>query len=141
MSTVSLPRLLLITGIAVFAISVPGFMYVAATSGRSVASLDAIKLVVLSSLGVSLFTVVLVAAIGAWVGVVSNLLKIARSRKPGVAAFDHRLLFNPFNAVFLPQYLTDEGLSARRRLLVYALVFVLSIGAGFGVKWLVTVAT
>jgi len=141
MSIVSLPRLLLLTGIAVFAISVPGFVYVAATSGRNVTSLDAIKLVVVSSLAISLFAVVLVTAIGAWFGALSNLLKMARSRKPGVDAFDRRLLFNPFNAVFLPQYLTDDGLSARRRLLGYVVVFVLAIGVGFGIKWLVALAT
>ena len=66
---------------------------------------------------------------------------MARSRKPGISAFDYRFLFNPFNAVFVPRHLTDEGLVARDKLLRYVLIFVLAIAGGFGVQWLAKLAT
>jgi hypothetical protein len=137
MVTVSLPRILFATGIAVFAISVPGFLYVAATSGREVVSLESIKLSATGAFVIALATVSFVGVLGAAQGILSNLLRMRGLVKPSIGAFDRRLLFNPYNAIFLPQHLTDEGLQARKRMLGYSVILVASVATGFVIVWLV----
>lgn len=141
MTNLSLPRVILLTAIVVFVLSFAGCLYLALSSGQNRSPSELLKVVVVPSAALTLFTVALVAAFGAWFGILANLFKMARSRKPGVSAFDHRLLFNPFNAVFVPRYLTDDGLVARDKLLRYVLIFVLAIAGGFGVQWLLRLAT
>lgn len=43
--------------------------------------------------------------------------------KPSSGTFDWKLGFNPFNAIFFPQHLTDRGLIARQRILRGVLIF------------------
>ena len=44
--------------------------------------------------------------------------RMIHGRKEGVALFDRRFSYNPFNISFRPSLLTDEGLRARRRFFI-----------------------
>lgn len=136
MTKPSFTRVILLTAIAVFGLSFTGCLLIALTSDKNLSLFEVLEIVLVPSTALTIFTVALVAGFGAWFGMVTNLLKIGRSRKPGVSAFDSRLLFNPFNAVFVPKHLTDEGLAARDKLFRYGFIFALAIAGGFGVQWL-----
>ena len=141
MTRLSLIRLILLTAIVVFVLSLAGCLYLALNSDQTRSPLELLKAVVVPSTALTVLTVALVAAVGAWIGIVASLFKVARSRKPGVSAFGHGLLFNPFNAVFAPGQLTDDGLAARGNLLRYVFIFVPAIAGGFGVQWFIKLAT
>jgi len=80
-------------------------------------------------LGGGLLVAVILYALYAWVHIVLSALPMIRGIRPGVAMWSWRTGFNPFNVLFLPSLLTEEGLRHRRDVGVYTLKFALPIGA------------
>jgi len=56
----------------------------------------------------------LLCALGSWVGYFYFARRMVRGRQGGVAIFDRRFVYNPFNICFRPSLLTESGLRARR---------------------------
>lgn len=139
MTTYSLTRLVLLTAASIFVVALSWLISLDVASDSDVSIVQ--KIAVLSSAAASLLTAALVAGVGSVFGALANLFKLVLLRKPGVSAFDSRLLFNPFNVIFFPRYLTDEGLIVRSELLRYSLIFVLAMGIGYGVIfWMLPVS-
>ena len=67
------------------------------------------------SLPIAALGVILVALGLGWMLI--NAFGLFGQTKPSSGAFDWRLGFNPLNAIFSPQHLTDRGLIARQRIL------------------------
>lgn len=58
------------------------------------------------------------------------LWQAVKARSPEVKLFDRRLLYNPFNVVLFPEYLTASGLEARQQAFKHEkLVLLFSIAA------------
>jgi len=53
----------------------------------------------------------------------ANAIGLLGQVQPSSGTFHWRLGFNPFNAIFLPEHLTDRGLIARQRILRGTLIF------------------
>ena len=56
-----------------------------------------------------------------------NSLRMLGHIKPNTGALDWKLGFNAFNAIYLPQYLTEQGLTVRKKIFRGVIVFL----AGF----------
>ena len=69
----------------------------------------------------------LIGALVSWIGYFYWARRMVQGRKDGVATFDRRLAYNPFNICFRPSLLTDSGLRARRWFLACCAGFPLSI--------------
>ena len=73
------------------------------------------------SLPIAFIGMILIGLGLGWVMI--NAIGLLGQIKPSSGAFDWKLGFNPFNAVFFPQHLTDRGLIARQRILRGVLIF------------------
>jgi hypothetical protein len=62
----------------------------------------------------------------AWCGIIFWMFRVVALRKPGVRKWKDTH-YNPFNLIFMGPKLTDEGLKARRNLLICFFVFVFMV--------------
>jgi hypothetical protein len=69
----------------------------------------------------------LICAVGSFVGYFLFARRMVRGRRDAVAAFDRRLAYNPFNVCFRPSLLTEPGLRARRWFLASLICFPLCV--------------
>lgn len=70
------------------------------------------------------FAVALCIVIVAWFRVIKYSFKAIRAVRPGVNLWSAKMMFNPFNVLFKPGLLTDEGLKHRREVGRNALWFI-----------------
>ena len=79
---------------------------------------------------VGMLTIVSIGILS-WVAITIYALKTVRRARPGVAIWGRATLWNPFNLLLLPELLTDDGRSCRRKCFLAVAIFIGSIGVGF----------
>lgn len=72
--------------------------------------------------------VALCAGIASWVAMVVFTLKALRRTRPEARLWSKRTLFNPMNALLFSDFLTEEGLQYRRKLIWATIAFLLCCG-------------
>jgi hypothetical protein len=79
-----------------------------------------------------MFLAALVVAIVAWGSMVYHMIRMAMCRKPD-AQFRAFVAMNPFNVMFFPGDLTDQGRSHRRRFLQSIALFMACVAFGLAI--------
>lgn len=127
----SLIRVLVISLVTTFIISVAGTTWLVISSKKLLSTCEVFHFIFIGSLSISFFLVALAFGMISWFGMLVHSLVMVRQRKPDVTFFDARLMFNVFNVILLPMYLTNEGLESRRKVIRYFLIFIGSMVTGF----------
>lgn len=78
----------------------------------------------------TIFALVILACVAAWIATVIYGFKAVSCRKSGGKLWTRETLWNPANILFRPDFLTVEGLAYRRKCFISVLVFVLVVGSG-----------
>lgn len=66
----------------------------------------------------------------AWFAMLLFALRMVHQARPGVGVWTSRTRWNPFNLLWMPSLLTDDGRSSRRKCLRAVTIFFASVGLG-----------